>query len=186
MGAMLPAGFAARTGAQFSLDTVRKLAPMRLSRTLPLLASVTLVAASCGWSPPNAGPSSSTGCKTEDTPSADTVATAVQGLGSGWHETARGHTGDCRLHWVVVGTGDTALDAPVQVLFFDRNSPLGPPTPRPRPYTTVVPLGDKIATVQYQWRQGADKPCCPTGIAQVRFQIGDDGKLKALDPIPNP
>jgi hypothetical protein len=40
--------------------------------------------------------------------------------------------------------------------------------------------------VQYQWRQGHDQPCCPTGIATVRFQIGDDGKLKAIDPIPNP
>lgn len=159
---------------------------MRWFRAVPLLLAVPLIASSCGWKPPNSAPPTSAGCKTEDTPSADTVAVAVQGLGGRWHETSSGHTGDCRLHWVVVGTGDTAPDAAAQVLFFDRNSPLGPPTPRPRPYTTVVPLGDKIATVQYQWLQGADKPCCPTGIAQVRFQIGEDGKLKALDPIPNP
>jgi hypothetical protein len=50
----------------------------------------------------------------------------------------------------------------------------------------VVPLGQAIATVLYQWLQGQDKPCCPTGIGQVRFQIGEDGTLKALDPIPNP
>ncbi|MBI3223712.1 MAG: LppP/LprE family lipoprotein [Mycolicibacterium cosmeticum] len=159
---------------------------MRPSRMIPLLATVTLVAASCGWSPPNSGSTQPGGCKAEDTPTADTVSAAVQGMGDRWHETANGHTGDCRLHWVIVSTGDTAPDAATQVLFFDRNSPLGPPTPRPRPYTTVVPLGDRIATVQYQWLQGADKPCCPTGIAQVRFQIGDDGKLKALDPIPTP
>ena len=40
--------------------------------------------------------------------------------------------------------------------------------------------------VQYQWRQGQDPACCPTGIGTVRFQIGEDGKIKALDPIPNP
>ena len=42
-----------------------------------------------------------------------------------------------------------------------------------------------MAVVQYQWRQGNDAPCCPTGIGTVRFHIGEDGKLKALDPIPN-
>ena len=40
-------------------------------------------------------------------------------------------------------------------------------------------------TVQYQWQQGGDAPGRPTGIAQVRFQLGDDGKLKALDAIPS-
>lgn len=159
---------------------------MRLSRTAPALAALTFLLASCGWSPPNSAPQSSSDCPAGDTPTAETIRTAVQQVGAEWTETSRGHTGDCRLHWVVIGTGDTAQDAPVQVLFFDRNSPLGPPTPRPRPYTTVVPLGDTTATVSYQWREGDDEPCCPTGIAQVRFQIGEDGKLTALDPIPDP
>ncbi|MGB5111260.1 MAG: LppP/LprE family lipoprotein [Mycobacterium sp.] len=159
---------------------------MRPSRTVPALAALTFTLASCGWSPPNSAPQSSSDCPAGDTPTAETVKTAVQKVGERWTETSRGHTGDCRLHWVVTGTGDDADDAAVQVLFFDRNSPLGPPTPRPRPYTTVVALGDTIATVSYQWRQGEDKPCCPTGIGQVRFQIAEDGTLKALDPIPNP
>ena len=59
-----------------------------------------------------------------------------------------------------------------------------PPTPEPRPYIVVTTIGDDIANVQYQWRQGQDPACCPTGIGQVRFQIGEDGKIKALDPIP--
>ena len=45
-------------------------------------------------------------------------------------------------------------------------------------------MGNDTAAVQYQWRQGQDPACCPTGIATVRFKI-EDGKLKALDPIPN-
>lgn len=159
---------------------------MRLTRIASALTALTFALASCGWSPPNSAPQSTSDCPVEDTPTAETVKTAVQKVGERWSEVSRGNTGDCRLHWVVIGTGDTAPDAAVQVLFFDRDSPLGPPTPRPRPYTTVVPLGEKIATVQYQWLQGQDKPCCPTGIAQVRFQIGEDGALQALDPIPTP
>jgi LppP/LprE lipoprotein len=71
------------------------------------------------------------------------------------------------------------------VLFFDRNSPIGTPTPDPRPYITNTAMGNDTAAVQYQWRQGQDPACCPTGIATVRFKV-EDGKLKALDPIPNP
>jgi hypothetical protein len=48
----------------------------------------------------------------------------------------------------------------------------------------VTAQGNNTAVVQYQWRQGQDQACCPTGIGTVRFQIVD-GKLKALDPIPN-
>ncbi|MGW0160459.1 LppP/LprE family lipoprotein [Mycobacterium sp. NPDC003323] len=158
---------------------------MRPSRIFPVAGTVLFLAA-CGWSPENSAPPSAADCSAEDTPSVETVRTAIAGVGDGWTETARGHTGDCRLHWVVIGAGDRAPDAAVQVLFFDRNNPLGPPTPRPRPYTTVVPLSDTTATVQYQWRQGEDEPCCPTGIGQVRFQIGEDGTLQALDPIPTP
>ena len=94
-----------------------------------------------------------------------------------------GHTADCSLHWVVVGSGD-ASDSPGQVLFFDRKSPIGTATPDPRPYITVTAMGDDTAAVQYQWRQAQEPACCPTGIATVRFKI-EDSKLKALDPIPN-
>ena len=94
-----------------------------------------------------------------------------------------GHTADCSLHWVVVTSGD-ASDSPQQVLFFDRKSPIGTPTPDPRPYITITAMGSDTAAVQYQWRQGQEPACCPTGIATVRFKI-EDGKLKALDPIPN-
>jgi hypothetical protein len=53
----------------------------------------------------------------------------------------------------------------------------------PRPYVNVVTSSADTVTVQYQWKQGSDQPCCPTGIGTARFQIVD-GKLKALDPIP--
>jgi hypothetical protein len=67
---------------------------------------------------------------------------------------------------------------------FDHNSPIGTPTPDPRPYITVTATGDDAATVQYQWRQSQDPACCPTGIGSVRFRI-EDGKLNALDQVPN-
>jgi hypothetical protein len=47
-------------------------------------------------------------------------------------------------------------------------------------------MGNDTAQVQYQWRQGQDPACCPTGIATVRFQVGEDGKITSLDPIPKP
>ena len=102
-----------------------------------------------------------------------------------WKESTRGYAPDCRLNWVVVTAGD-ASDSPMQVLFFDRNNPLGPATPEPRSYVNVISTGNDTAQVQYQWRQGQDPACCPTGIGTVRFQVGEDGKLKSLDPIPNP
>ena len=40
--------------------------------------------------------------------------------------------------------------------------------------------------VQYQWQQGNDPPCCPTGIGTGPVPARRDGKLKALDPVPNP
>ena len=70
------------------------------------------------------------------------------------------------------------------MLFFDHKSPIGTPTPDPRPYITINAIGNDTAAVQYQWRQGQEPACCPTGVATVRFKI-EDGKLKALDPIPN-
>ena len=75
--------------------------------------------------------------------------------------------------------------APQHLLFFDRNTPIGTATPQPRPYTTVLHSGENTVTVQYQWQQGGDAPGRPTGIGQVRYQLGDDGKLRALDPLPN-
>jgi hypothetical protein len=73
--------------------------------------------------------------------------------------------------------------SPQQVLFFNRNTPLGTPTPDPRPYITVTPSGNDTAVVQYQWRQGQDAACCPAGIGTARFKV-EYGKLKALDPSP--
>jgi LppP/LprE lipoprotein len=144
-----------------------------------------LISAGCGWSPPGPPPTSSATCTQADGPSADAVAAEIAKLPAAqWMEIVSGHTADCSLHWVVVSSGD-ASDSPGQVLFFNRNTPLGTPTPDPRPYITVAAAGTDTAAVQYQWRQGQDAACCPTGIATVRFKV-EDGKLKALDPIPNP
>ena len=66
-----------------------------------------------------------------------------------------------------------------------RSTTIGTPTPDPRPYITITAMGSDAAAVQYQWCQGQDPACCPTGIGSARFKI-EDGKLKALDPIPNP
>ena len=160
---------------------------MRILRLLAAVTAVGLLAIGCGWSPPGPPPTSTQACGPSDAPSADTVTQAIGTLpqGAQWRETSRGHTPDCRLNWVVATAGD-ASDSPMQVLFFDRNNPLGPATPEPRSYITVIAMGNDTAKVQYQWRQGQDPACCPTGIGSVRFKIGDDGKLEALDPIPNP
>jgi hypothetical protein len=143
-----------------------------------------LTAAGCGFKPPAAPPTTSAACTQADGPSADTVAAEIAKLPSAqWNEIMSGHTADCSLHWVVVTSGD-ASDSPGQVLFFDRKSPIGPPTPDPRPYITINAIGNDTAAVQCQWRQGQGPACGPTGVAAVRFKI-EDGKLKALDPIPN-
>jgi hypothetical protein len=158
---------------------------MQASRLITVvLLSLGLLAAGCGWSPPSPPVTSSAGCGQADGPSADTVAAEIAKLPAAqWSEIVNGHTADCSLHWVVVTSGD-ASDSPGQVLFFDRKSPIGTPTPDPRPYITVTAMGNDTAAVQYQWRQGQEPACCPTGIATVRFKV-EDGKLKALDPIPN-
>ena len=155
---------------------------MRPSRLIAVL-SLSLAAAGCGWSPPGGSPTTSVACTKDDGPTADTVSAEIAKLPSAqWSEIVRGHTADCSLHWVVVTSGD-ASDSPGQVLFFDRKTPIGTPTPDPRPYITITAIGNNTASVQYQWRQGQDPACCPTGIAAVRFKL-EDGKLKALDPIP--
>ena len=81
----------------------------------------------------------SAACTQADGPSADTVAAEIAKLPAAkWSEIVSGHTADCSLHWVVVTSGD-ASDSPGQVLFFDRKSPIGTPTPDPRPYITIAP-----------------------------------------------
>jgi hypothetical protein len=157
---------------------------MRPSRLIAVML-VALLAVGCGFNPPSSPPTTSAGCTPAEGPNEDTVAAEIAKLpAANWMEILRGHTADCTLHWVVVTSGD-ASDSPGQVLFFDRKSPIGTPTPEPRPYITVTPIGNDTAAVQYQWRQGQDPACCPTGIATVRFKV-EDGKLKALDPIPTP
>jgi hypothetical protein len=157
---------------------------MRPSRWITIVL-VGLLAVGCGWSPPSPPVTTSAGCTPADGPSADSVAAEIAKLPAApWIEVVSGHTADCSLHWVVVTSGD-ASDSPGQVLFFDRKAPIGTATPDPRPYITINPSGNDTAAVQYQWRQGQDPACCPTGIATVRFKV-EDGKLKALDPIPTP
>ncbi len=158
---------------------------MRLTQVIPVVLSVGLIASGCGYDPASAPPTTSAGCTQAEGPSEDSIAYEIKQLpAADWQEVVRGHSADCALHWVVVNSG-IASDSPAQVIFFDHNSPIGTATPDPRPYITVVASGDDTAAVQYQWRQGQDPACCPTGIATVRFKI-EDGKLKALDPIPNP
>lgn len=157
---------------------------MRFIGLIAALLSIGLISAGCGWSPPSAPPTTAVSCGPADGPDADTVDAEISKLPPAqWLEIVRGHTADCRLHWVVVTSGD-ASDSPAQVLFFDRKTPIGTPTPEPRPYITVTSSGNDTAIVQYQWRQGDEPACCPTGIGEVRFRIEDD-KLRALDPIPN-
>jgi hypothetical protein len=154
---------------------------------IPMASVLILVAAGCGWSPSSGNQAQPNTCTAEQGPSTDTVNAEIARLSGGqqWRESARGNTTDCRLYWVQIASAAPASDAPGQVLFFDGGTPIGTPTPDPRPYIAVVNSSPDTVTVQYQWRQGADKACCPTGIGTVRFQLADDG-LKALDPIPGP
>ena len=110
---------------------------MRASRLIAVVLFLGLIAAGCGFSPPSPPPTSSATCTQADGPSADTVAAEIAKLpAANWSEIVSGHTADCSLHWVVVSSGD-ASDSPGQVLFFDRKSPIGTPTPDPRPYITI-------------------------------------------------
>jgi len=139
-------------------------------------------AAGCGWSPPTAAPTS-TAVDCGPGPDAASVESELQLLPpEPWRETSRGRSADCSMQWVVVTGGDQP-DSPQQVLFFDGVEPVGSPTMDPRPYITVTSQGEHDAVVQYQWRQGADQPCCPTGIGTARVTI-EDGRLTILDPIP--
>ncbi len=156
---------------------------MRVLRPVVALVTLAAITAGCGWSPPAPPPTSTVDCGPGPTPDTITAEFALLPPGS-WRDTARGNTPDCQLHWVVVTSGDQA-DSPQQVLFFDgAAAPVGSPTPDPRPYITVTAQGEHTAVVQYQWRQGQDQPCCPTGIGSVRVTL-EDGRLTVLDPIPN-
>lgn len=152
------------------------------------MASVLIVlTAGCGWRPPSGNQAQPNTCTAEQGPSAATVTAEIAKVAGGqsWQETARGNTTNCELYWVQAGPAEAAAsDAPGQVLFFGGGTPIGTATPDPRPYITVTTFGDTVS-VQYQWRQGGDPACCPTGIGTVRFTVAD-GKLKALDPIPAP
>lgn len=153
------------------------------------LMSMILAASGCGWNPPSAAPPQPDTCTPADGPTAAAVDAGVATIappsaGGAWKESARGHTADCALTWIQVTPSAAAPDSAQQVLFFDGDTALGTPTPEPRPYVTVTANGD-VVSVQYQWRQGDDEPCCPTGIGTVRFEL-TDGKLLALDPVPGP
>lgn len=147
------------------------------------LTLVMLAVSACGWSPPAPAPTS-TAAECGPGPTEQAVESEYALLPAGaWRETARGSAADCRLQWVVVSSGDQP-DSPQQVLFFDDGAPVGSPTMDPRPYISVTAQGERDAVVQYQWRQGGDEPCCPTGIGTARVTL-EDGRLTVLDPIPN-
>ena len=151
-----------------------------------------VLAAGCGSQPPvtsQPSPPADT-CKGSDGPTNDTVRQAIASVpvlvpGSIWVEIARGHTRKCRLFWVQIIPSIADESTPQQLLFFDHNTPLGTPTPNPKPYITVLPPSDDTLTVQYRWQVGSDQACCPTGAGTVKFQIGSDGKLQALGKIPH-
>ncbi|WP_422746316.1 LppP/LprE family lipoprotein [Mycobacterium sp. WMMD1722] len=160
---------------------------MRVFWTVHAVSMLGLIAAGCGWSPPGAPPPKADTCVPGDGPRPATVQreiAAAPQAGAPWTEVARGHSLDCRLYWVQISSDPQRPDSTQQVLFFDRDTPLGPATAQPRPYVSVLTGGTDSVTVQYQWRQGDEAPCCPTGIGTVRFGVGQNGGLEALDPIP--
>lgn len=149
-----------------------------------------LLATALGCTAPASTSSKPDTCKESDGPTADTVRRAITAVpvavpGTIWVQTARGHTRNCRLYWVQIIPTIASESTVQQLVFFDHNTVLGTPTANPKPYTTVLSVSDDTVTVQYQWQKSGDQLCCPTGIGTVRFKIGSDGKLQALDKIPN-
>lgn len=146
-----------------------------------VLLALGVAAAGCGLRPaaPPAPPQDR--CAESDGPTPGAVARSIAAIpdGADWVETARGHTGNCRLYWVKLGRPEATPDGPEQVLFFDHDTPLGAAAPHPRPYLTVLSAGVNTVTVLYQWRVGDDPVCCPTGGRTTRYQIGPDGHLQA-------
>ncbi len=149
-----------------------------------------LLVSACGGKPSAPPPSRADTCKESDGPAPDTVRQAIASVpvtipGTTWVEIARGHTRKCRLYWVQIIPTIASESTAQQLVFFDHSTPLGTPTPNPKPYITVPPPSDDTITVQYQWQVGKDEPCCPSGSGTVKFQIGSDGKLQALGKIPH-
>lgn len=154
-----------------------------------LFSGSALITAGCGWSPKAPAPSGPDKCGSTDAPAPNVVTAAVYSMpappSGKWTQIGTGHTSNCALYWVQVGQINAAPDSPQQVLFFNKDTMVGTPTPNPRPYLTVTPSTPDTATVQFQWQQAKDQPGLPTGIGSVRYTL-DGGKLKALDPIPGP
>ncbi|WP_299561031.1 LppP/LprE family lipoprotein [uncultured Mycolicibacterium sp.] len=160
-------------------------------RTLRLITAVLVIGvfAGCGWSPPGTSPSEPDTCTPADGPGEQAVNAALGRLPRAhgalpWQETARGHTGDCRLYWVQAAPLPPTEDGLAQVLFFAGDRFVGTAAPEPRPYLTALRATDDAALVQFQWRQGDDELCCPTGLATVRYTLDEHGELTALDPVP--
>jgi hypothetical protein len=152
--------------------------------------SLVLLASACGADPAPPQAPRADSCKEADGPTADTVRQAIASVpvevaGSSWVEIARGHTKNCRLYWLQIIPTIASESTPQQLLLFDHNRPLGTPTPNPKPYITVLGVNEDTVTVQYRWQVGNEEPCCPKGSGTVKFQIGPDGMLKALDKIPH-
>lgn len=147
---------------------------------IAMLTALGLTVAGCAFKPaaPPAPPEDS--CADADGPRPDTVSRAVAAVppaSFAWVETARGHTGNCRLYWVKLSLPNATPAGPEQLLFFDHDTPLGSPAPHPQPYTTVVATSSDAVIVQYQWRVDDDPVCCPTGGRTTRYQIGPRGTL---------
>ena len=159
---------------------------MRPLALIVTLSTTGLIMAGCGWSPPPAPPTQADACAAADGPTPDTVTQAIATLPAAPRErVGRPRAAHHRLRAALGQVGPAMRRGRSgQVLFFDHNALIGTPTPEPRPYINVVTSGNTVS-VQYQWKQGNDQPCCPTGIGTVRFQLAD-GKLTALDPVPNP
>lgn len=154
-----------------------------------IVIALILLASGCGGKPTGPPPTPDK-CRDSDGPTPDTVQRAIASVpiavpGTTWVEIARGHAKKCRLYWVQIIPTIASESTGQQLVFFDHNTPLGTPTPNPKPYITVLPPSDDAVAVQYRWLKGNDEPCCPTGSGTVKFEIGPDGKLKALGKIPN-
>ena len=155
-----------------------------------VLVLVSLMAASCGWTPPGVTSHKPDTCSDADGPTADTVRLAIATLpvatpGSGWTEAARGHTRNCRLYWVQVQPTPFHRGQPGAAAVLRPQHPIGTPTPNPKPHTTVLSASDDIVSVQYQWQVAGDSACCPTGKGTVQYQIGAGGKLVTRGAVPN-
>jgi predicted small lipoprotein YifL len=164
--------------------------PISSIAALSVLAASALLAAGCGWSPkgPDSAPQADK-CTPADGPAQNVVTASIFALpappSGKWTQMSSGHTANCALYWVQVGQNNSTPDSPQQVVFFNKNTMIGTPTPNARPYITVTASAPDSVTVQYQWEQAKDQPGMPTGIGSTRFTV-DGGALKALDPIPGP